>query len=398
MKIFAFSIDLKLDADGQGFKILEINDGLKSGFRGYKSASGEEMFSDVMLSDYAEMFPDREIMTPVGLKNSGASKEAIYFPRGNIFVSEYDRMKLATDDGHHRVNVNADLAFLNFCTSKAFQNEIFWDHPELNGLHPLTTPITVYKGDVIFDYEDWINDLKDPVVLKPDQHFGGNGVMIIEGPYLKYDLMTMLDPRRNEKGKSWCGAYGYLGLVQELLPPNLIDIDGKEHDATMRAVVTVWQDKDGDPFQCRIHDAYWKPSVAPYQGIDDRASRISYSAAFEEPEKRKKASERFAQNLRKSFLGAALLGRPSIPEIKNPIEGQIVDDAVKSWLFPKLKEAMPVMIAEVTSRPISERVLEWLASEFVKSGWKLKPLHRLIMTSEAYRRSGKPSSCRFMLR
>jgi hypothetical protein len=29
-------------------------------------------------------------------------------------------------------------------------------------------------------------------------------------------------------------------------------------------------------------------------------------------------------------------------------------------------------------------LLEWLASEFVKSGWKLKPLHRLIMTSSAY--------------
>src|SRR5205814_4919643 len=29
-------------------------------------------------------------------------------------------------------------------------------------------------------------------------------------------------------------------------------------------------------------------------------------------------------------------------------------------------------------------LLEWLASEFVKSGWKLKPLHRLIMTSAVY--------------
>jgi len=29
-------------------------------------------------------------------------------------------------------------------------------------------------------------------------------------------------------------------------------------------------------------------------------------------------------------------------------------------------------------------LLEWLASEFVKGGWKLKPLHRLIVTSAAY--------------
>jgi hypothetical protein len=29
-------------------------------------------------------------------------------------------------------------------------------------------------------------------------------------------------------------------------------------------------------------------------------------------------------------------------------------------------------------------LLEWLTSEFVKGGWKLKPLHRLIMTSSVY--------------
>src|SRR5262249_42255392 len=34
--------------------------------------------------------------------------------------------------------------------------------------------------------------------------------------------------------------------------------------------------------------------------------------------------------------------------------------------------------------PTHLELLEWLTSEFVKSGWKLKPLHRLIMTSSVY--------------
>ena len=34
--------------------------------------------------------------------------------------------------------------------------------------------------------------------------------------------------------------------------------------------------------------------------------------------------------------------------------------------------------------PTHPELLEWLATEFVKGGWKLKPLHRLIMTSSAY--------------
>src|SRR5207253_1443791 len=34
--------------------------------------------------------------------------------------------------------------------------------------------------------------------------------------------------------------------------------------------------------------------------------------------------------------------------------------------------------------PSHPELLEWLTSEFVKGGWKLKPLHRLIMTSAVY--------------
>ena len=40
-------------------------------------------------------------------------------------------------------------------------------------------------------------------------------------------------------------------------------------------------------------------------------------------------------------------------------------------------------------RPSHPELLDWLASEFVRGGWKLKPLHRLMMTSAAYRQSSK---------
>jgi mono/diheme cytochrome c family protein len=40
-------------------------------------------------------------------------------------------------------------------------------------------------------------------------------------------------------------------------------------------------------------------------------------------------------------------------------------------------------------RPTHPELLDWLASEFMANGWKLKPLHRLIMTSTAYRQSSE---------
>lgn len=38
-------------------------------------------------------------------------------------------------------------------------------------------------------------------------------------------------------------------------------------------------------------------------------------------------------------------------------------------------------------RPTHPELLDWLADEFVRGGWKLKPLHRLILLSSAYRQS-----------
>jgi hypothetical protein len=38
-------------------------------------------------------------------------------------------------------------------------------------------------------------------------------------------------------------------------------------------------------------------------------------------------------------------------------------------------------------RPSHPELLDWLASEFMANGWKLKPLHKLIMTSAVYRQS-----------
>jgi hypothetical protein len=41
-------------------------------------------------------------------------------------------------------------------------------------------------------------------------------------------------------------------------------------------------------------------------------------------------------------------------------------------------------------RPTHPELLDWLAAELVAQGWRLKPLHRLMVTSSAYRMSSAP--------
>jgi hypothetical protein len=41
--------------------------------------------------------------------------------------------------------------------------------------------------------------------------------------------------------------------------------------------------------------------------------------------------------------------------------------------------------------PLNQHLLDWLATELVNNGWKMKPLHRMIVLSSTYRQSSAPS-------
>ena len=40
-------------------------------------------------------------------------------------------------------------------------------------------------------------------------------------------------------------------------------------------------------------------------------------------------------------------------------------------------------------KPSHPELLDWLATEFVRDGWQLKPLHRLIVLSSTYRQASQ---------
>ncbi len=46
------------------------------------------------------------------------------------------------------------------------------------------------------------------------------------------------------------------------------------------------------------------------------------------------------------------------------------------------------------AKPSHPELLDWLAGELIRGGWRLKPLHRLMMTSRTYRQSSAPSEAK----
>ena len=49
-------------------------------------------------------------------------------------------------------------------------------------------------------------------------------------------------------------------------------------------------------------------------------------------------------------------------------------------------------LGQQTPPPTHQRLLDWLAVEFVESGWSIKHMHRLIMNSNAYQQSGREAA------
>jgi len=71
----------------------------------------------------------------------------------------------------------------------------------------------------------------------------------------------------------------------------------------------------------------------------------------------------------------------------NPLTSRAIVNRVWMWHFGQPLAGNPNNFGSTGKKPTHPELLDWLAAKFVESGWSFKALHRVIMTSEAYRRS-----------
>ena len=71
----------------------------------------------------------------------------------------------------------------------------------------------------------------------------------------------------------------------------------------------------------------------------------------------------------------------------NPLTARVMVNRVWQNHFGRGLAGNPNNFGATGKKPTHPELLDWLASEFVAKGWSVKELHRLIMTSETYRRA-----------
>ncbi|MCB1278714.1 PSD1 and planctomycete cytochrome C domain-containing protein [Prosthecobacter sp.] len=79
---------------------------------------------------------------------------------------------------------------------------------------------------------------------------------------------------------------------------------------------------------------------------------------------------------------------------QNPLTARVIVNRVWQYHFGKGIVSTASDFGRLGDKPSHPELLDWLTSEFIKSGWKLKTLHRLIMASAAYQQSaaGNPEA------
>jgi len=74
-----------------------------------------------------------------------------------------------------------------------------------------------------------------------------------------------------------------------------------------------------------------------------------------------------------------------IASAQNPLAARVMVNRLWQFHFGRGIVRSPNNFGLQGDKPTHPELLDWLASQFVAGGWKMKAMHRLIMTSSAYR-------------
>lgn len=72
---------------------------------------------------------------------------------------------------------------------------------------------------------------------------------------------------------------------------------------------------------------------------------------------------------------------------ENPLFARVAVNRLWQWHFGEGLLRIPSDFGKLGGLPSNQPLLDWLASEFVARGYSMKQMHRLMVTSEAYKRS-----------
>ncbi|MCI0418577.1 MAG: DUF1553 domain-containing protein, partial [Acidobacteria bacterium] len=69
----------------------------------------------------------------------------------------------------------------------------------------------------------------------------------------------------------------------------------------------------------------------------------------------------------------------------NPLTARVMVNRIWHWHFGRGIVPTPSNFGKMGIKPSHPELLDWLATEFIRQGWSIKQIHRLIMNSQTYK-------------
>ncbi|HVX11759.1 MAG TPA: DUF1549 and DUF1553 domain-containing protein [Pirellulales bacterium] len=133
--------------------------------------------------------------------------------------------------------------------------------------------------------------------------------------------------------------------------------------------------------------AFWTVEVDPKKA--EETSYVLTSGDSERPEKDKPVEPGwpFAPSQIDFREGKIEAFADWLTDPANPLFARVAVNRIWQWHFGEGLHASPSDFGNLPDAPEHRELLDWLAAEFMKCGFRMKTIHRLIVTSQAYQRA-----------
>ncbi len=137
------------------------------------------------------------------------------------------------------------------------------------------------------------------------------------------------------------------------------------------------------------------PADPAKAGVMERTAILTGGDPFSQGEPVKagvlSAVELESTQLPQDLEGRRLAFAQWVTHPEHPLTARVMVNRLWSWHFGKAIAGNPNNFGATGKKPTHPELLDWLADAFVRSGWSIKDLHRLILTSKAYQRHSEHS-------
>ncbi|GAB5442091.1 MAG: PSD1 and planctomycete cytochrome C domain-containing protein [Fuerstiella sp.] len=199
------------------------------------------------------------------------------------------------------------------------------------------------------------------------------------------------------------------GIPESDYPPKLVGFTpeqfGRERVARKGLERLVWELDRYEPYALAVYNGLTKSPKGVYsptripknrleRGVLERTAILTGGDPFSPSQPVRPGTLSVINDQVSAEIPDAIEGRRTafadwVADANNPLTTRTIVNRLWLWHFGEAIAGNPNNFGSTGKRPTHPELLDWLAATFVADGWSMKAMHRRIMTSDAYCRSGK---------